>query len=182
MKYRPLGNTGMTVSILSFGASSLGSVFRETKEEESINVVHTALKNGINLIDTAPWYGHGKSERVLGKALKGVPRQAYYLNTKVARYQPDFENMIDFSAERTIKSVYESLERLGVDYIDCIQVHDPEFAPSIDIIIKETLPALDLLRKAGLVKKIGMTGYPLDLQQRIIEASTVKIDTSITYV
>lgn len=181
MKYRPLGETGMVVSILSFGASSLGSVFRETKESESIAVVHTALKAGINLIDTAPWYGHGKSETVLGKALRGVPRKAYYLNTKVGRYQPDFANMFDFSAERTIRSVYESLDRLGLEYIDCIQVHDPEFAASVDIIVRETLPALALLKKAGVVRKIGMTGYPLAHQQRLIEAATVKIDTSITY-
>ena len=57
MKYRPLGETGLEVSVLSFGASSLGSVFRKTNEEESIAVVHTAIKSGINLIDTSPWYG-----------------------------------------------------------------------------------------------------------------------------
>ena len=75
MVYRPLGGeTGLTVSALSLGASSLGSAFRETDEGESIAVVHEALKSGINLIDTAPWYGHGKSETVLGKALKGIPR------------------------------------------------------------------------------------------------------------
>ena len=65
MPYRPLGGTtGMIVSILSFGGSALGSVFGETVESESIKVVHTALKLGINYIDTAAWYGHGKSETV----------------------------------------------------------------------------------------------------------------------
>ena len=70
MKYSPLGKTGMNVSLLSFGASSLGSVFRDTAEEEAVNVLVTAIKKGMNYIDTAAWYGHGKSERVLGLALK----------------------------------------------------------------------------------------------------------------
>jgi L-galactose dehydrogenase len=117
-----------------------------------------AVKHGINLIDTAPWYGHGKAETVLGEALKGIPREAYILNTKVGRYLPDPMDMFDFTAERVTKSVDESLARLGVDYIDIIQVHDPEFAPFVDIIVEETLPALVKLQEAGKVKMIGMTG------------------------
>lgn len=72
MTYRKLGETGMTVSALSLGASSLGGVFRGVDHDESVDVVVQALRQGINLIDTAPWYGHGKSERVLGQALKYV--------------------------------------------------------------------------------------------------------------
>jgi aryl-alcohol dehydrogenase-like predicted oxidoreductase len=72
--------------------------------------------------DTAPWYGHGVSETVLGKALVGVPRRAYYLHTKVGRYQPSPAGMFDFSRERTIASVHESLARLGVEYLDTVQV------------------------------------------------------------
>jgi L-galactose dehydrogenase len=181
MKYRELGNTGMKVSILSFGASSLGSVFRKTNLEESKQVVNLALRSGINLIDTAPWYGHGKSETVLGKCLQGIPRQAYYLNTKVGRYLPNVEQTFDFSAERTIQSVKESLERMGVEYLDCVQVHDPEFSPSLDIILKETLPALQACKDAGLIKFIGITGYPLDAQLYLLQNTTIKIDTSLTY-
>ena len=118
---------------------------------------------------------------MLGEALKGVPREAYYLNTKVGRYEADVTRMFDFSAERTIQSVYESLESLGVDYIDCVQVHDPEFAASVDIIVKETLPALDALKKRGVIRFVGITGYPLDFQKEIIERSTVTIDTSLVY-
>ena len=75
MVYRPLGKTGMDVSILSFGASSLGSVFRKTDDAESVRVVHKVLKSGINLIDTAPWYGHGKSERRAGRGSEGRPQR-----------------------------------------------------------------------------------------------------------
>jgi len=185
MVYRDLGGeTGLKVSILSLGASSLGSCFRETQLEESIAVVHYALKNGINLIDTSPWYGHGKSEEVLGKALADVPREAYYITTKCGRYEADVMEMFNFSAERVTKSVEESCKRMGVDYLDCIQIHDPEFAPSYETIIKETLPALAKLRAAGKVKMIGMTGYPLEMQKEIIQrfhATGGKIDTTLTY-
>ena len=133
-------------------------MFRETDKQESIDTVVYAIKHGINLIDTAPWYGHGKAETVLGEALKQIPREAYILNTKVGRYLPEPEEMFDFSSERVTKSVDESLARLGVDYIDVIQVHDPEFAPFTQIIVEETLPALVELQKQGKVKMIGMTG------------------------
>eukprot|EP00038_Savillea_parva_P009370 m.183110 g.183110 ORF g.183110 m.183110 type:complete len:375 (+) comp15720_c0_seq1:141-1265(+) len=182
MPCRPLGGTtGLEVSILSFGGSSLGSVFRETDKQESIDTVVYAIKHGINLIDTAPWYGHGKAETVLGEALKQIPREAYILNTKVGRYLPEPEEMFDFSSERVTKSVDESLARLGVDYIDVIQVHDPEFAPFTQIIVEETLPALVELQKQGKVKMIGMTGYPLSVQKEIISRFPGKLDTILTY-
>lgn len=181
MKYQSLGRTGLTVSKLSFGASSLGSVFRETNDAESIRVVYHAIKSGINYIDVAPWYGHGKAETVLGKALRDVPRQAYYIATKVCRYQPEVQKMFDFSAEQTLQSVDESLKRLGLDYIDIIQVHDMEFASSLDVIINETLPALQKMKDKGKVKFIGITGYPLVNFETVVERSTVRIDTVLSY-
>ena len=140
MRYRELGNSGKKVSIVSLGASALGSVYRETDDTESIAVVVESLRAGVNLIDVAPWYGHGKAEKVLGEAFKQVPRKSFYFHTKVGRYEAEQLEMFDFSAERTLRSVEESLARTGLDYIDCIQVHDPEFSPSLDIIVKETLP------------------------------------------
>lgn len=181
MPYRKLGNTGLEVSALSFGASSLGSVFRATDDAESFQVVAHAVKSGVNYIDTAPWYGHGKSETVLGKILPSLPRSSYYLATKVGRYQPEVDKMFDFRAERVISSVDESLARLNLDYVDVIQVHDMEFAPSLDIIINETLPALDKVRSSGKAKFVGITGYPLDNFKTVLERSAVKIDTVLTY-
>lgn len=102
-------------------------------------MVVESLRSGVNLIDCAPWYGHGKAERVLGEAFKQVPRQSFYFHTKVGRYEADQLEMFDFSAERTLKSIDESLARTGLEYIDCIQVHDPEFSPNLDIIVQETL-------------------------------------------
>jgi aryl-alcohol dehydrogenase-like predicted oxidoreductase len=185
MPYTKLKKTGFTVSKLSFGASALGSVFNPTEEKESIEVAIAAVRSGINLIDVAPWYGHGKAETVLGKSFKHIPRKAYYITTKVGRYFPEPLDMFDFSRERTLRSVEESLNRMGLDYIDIIQVHDMEFAPSLDIIIHETLPALLELKKAGKVRYIGITGYPLENFKHVImklEAlGPLPIDSVLSY-
>lgn len=181
MSYQRLGNTDMIVSKMTFGGSAVGSVFRKTDDAESKLVVETALKQGINMIDTAPWYGHGKSETVLGKVLSGIPRSAYYLNTKVGRYDPEPEKMFDFRAERVIQSVDESLQRLGAEYLDVVQIHDMEFAPNLDIIINETLPALQKVKESGKARYIGITGYPMENFKTVIEKSQVKIDTILTY-
>ena len=102
MVYNELGKTGMKVSNLGFGASSLGGVFHNIREEEGIQAVHTAVENGINFIDVSPYYGHLKAEIVLGKALKDIPREKYYLSTKVGRYGKDGVNTWDYSAKRGI--------------------------------------------------------------------------------
>ncbi len=167
MEYRKLGNTGLEVSALAFGGSSLGGVFRDIDEAEAIRSVHVALDNGINLIDTAPYYGALRAETVLGKALKGVARDRYCLTTKVARYGPEIPDF-DFSAQRVLRSVDESLQRLGVDYVDVIQVHDMEFG-HIDQIVQETLPALFKARDAGKARFVGITCLPLRLFKEVLE-------------
>lgn len=95
----------MKVSALSFGASSLGGVFRTIKETEAIESVFTAVDCGINFIDVSPYYGHYKAETVLGKALKDIPRDKYFLSTKVGRYGKDGVNTWDYSAKRASESV-----------------------------------------------------------------------------
>ena len=102
----------MEVSALSFGASSLGGVFHSIKEQEAIEAVFMAIDCGMNFIDVSPYYGHYKAETVLGKALKQIPRNKYYLSTKVGRYGKDGVNTWDYSAKRAVESVYESMERL----------------------------------------------------------------------
>jgi aryl-alcohol dehydrogenase-like predicted oxidoreductase len=160
MEYREIGKTGMKVSALSFGASSLGGVFHSLKESEGIEAVHTAVDNGINLIDVSPYYGHCKAETVLGKALKDIARNRYYLSTKVGRYGSDGVNTWDYSAKRSVESVQESLERLNVDYVDLINVHDIEFA-DLELVCRETLPALVELREKGVAKHVGITNLTL---------------------
>lgn len=169
MHYRTLGQTGLKVSALALGGSSLGSAFREVEERDAIRTVHVAFDHGINLVDTAPYYGATKAEAVLGKALRTVPREKYYVATKVARYGvADF----DFSAARVTRSVDESLARLGVDYVDFIQVHDMEFG-SLEQIITETIPALQQLKAAGKARFVGISCLPVKLFRQVLDRVAV---------
>lgn len=168
MVYNELGKTGMKLSNLGFGASSLGGVFHDIREAEGIKAVHTAVDNGINFIDVSPYYGHYKAETVLGKALKEIERDRYYLSTKVGRYGENGVNMWDYSAKRVTDSVYESMERLNIDYIDIINVHDVEFA-DLNQVVNETLPALVELRDKGIVRHVGITDLQPENLKWVIE-------------
>jgi L-galactose dehydrogenase len=175
MKYRILGKTGLRVSMLGYGASPLGGVFRNVDDAEGIRTVHTAIELGINFIDVSPYYGLAKAEFVLGKALQSIPRDQYYLATKVGRYGVD---QFDFSARRVTESVDESLARLNVDYVDVIQCHDIEFG-SLDQVIDETLPSLRKLQQQGKVRFVGITGLPLRIYRHVLDRA--ELDTVLSY-
>jgi aryl-alcohol dehydrogenase-like predicted oxidoreductase len=168
MEYRELGKTGLRVSKLGFGASSLGGVFHEFDENRGIDAVFTAVDEGINFIDVSPYYGYYKAETVLGKALKDIPHDKFILSTKVGRYGEDGHNTWDYSSERVTRSVYESMERLNVDYVDILYVHDIEFA-DLHQIAGETLPALHELKQKGIVRHVGCTDLQLENLQWIVE-------------
>jgi L-galactose dehydrogenase len=140
-------------------------VFHDIREDEGIRTVHVALDNGINFIDTSPYYGITKAETVLGKALSEIDRGRYYLATKVGQYA---EGVFDFSADRVTKSIDESLARLNVEYVDLIQCHDIEFA-DVDQIVNETLPALHKLKESGKVRHVGITGLPLKVLRDTVD-------------
>lgn len=160
---------------LAFGASSLGGVFHSINEQQGIRAVHAAVDNGINFIDVSPYYGHLKAETVLGKALLEIPRDRYFLSTKVGRYGKDGVNLWDYSAKRATESVYESMERLHVDYIDLINVHDIEFQANLEgglqKVVDETLPALVELKKKGVVGHVGITDLQPENLRWVIEHS-----------
>ena len=167
MKYRVLGKTGLKVSVLGFGGSSLGSVFHPIDEAAGIRAVHAAIDHGINLIDTAPFYGLTKAETVLGKALRQIPRDKYLLTTKVSRFGYKIEDF-DFSARRVFSSADESLQRLGVDHFDFLQIHDMEFG-DMELIVHETIPALRKLQQQGKTRFIGITALPLKLFKHVLD-------------
>jgi aryl-alcohol dehydrogenase-like predicted oxidoreductase len=169
MILRRLGNTDLHLPILSFGASSLGAEFRSVKLDEALQSVHVALENGLNFIDTSPFYGRGMSEVLLGIALKGVPRDSYTLCTKLGRY--DLQHF-DFSAKRVAESVDVSLHRLGTDHLDIILCHDIEFVP-MQQIVDETIPALRKIQAAGKVRYIGFSGYPMKIFKFILDQTDV---------
>ena len=175
MIYRTLGNTGLQVSILSYGASPLGSVFRAIDESEGIRTVRTAIDGGVNLIDCSPYYGITKAETVLGKALREIPRDHYYLATKAGRYD-DAE--FDFSTARIERSLEESQRRLGVDHVDIFQLHDIEFG-DLEQVIEESLPLLARLKEQGRIGWYGVTGLPLRIFREVLARHP--IDTVLSY-
>lgn len=131
--YRRFGKTGWNVSALSLGCAPFGDVYGSFPHQERVNIVKTAFDAGINLLDTSPYYGETKSETNLGKCLaqltkldnKLYARDQYHVCTKVGRYA---DGKHDYSAKRVELSIQHSLQRLQTDYIDCINIHDFEFA------------------------------------------------------
>ena len=182
MEYNVLGSTNMKVSRLSIGGATLcSSFYGQLDFEEAKRTVHEALKRGINYIDTAPYYGQGESESNIGKILKGIPRKAYYIATKTGRYDATGPGQFDFSYERTLRSVDESLRRLGVDYIDVFQLHDVEFADSIDNVLSGAFRACLELKEKGKIRAIGINGYPLSVLKEGLIKGDGKFDTVLTY-
>ncbi|XP_014284677.1 uncharacterized protein [Halyomorpha halys] len=180
MPYKKFGETDMELSLLGFGGGGLSGFYEEFKEEDAVEIVREALKNGINYIDTAPYYGEGRSETVIGKALKGIPRKAYYISTKVGRYTTKIDEGFNYSPEK-IKSRFEiSLRLLGLEYVDMIIIHDVEFAKMKDI-LEEVLPTLQEIVKSGKARYMGISGYPLSRLWDVINRATIKIDFVLSY-
>jgi len=172
---RLLGQTGLQLPVLSFGASSLGAEFRSVKLEEALASVRVALDSGLNFIDTSPFYGRGMSEVLLGIALEGVPRDSYTLCTKLGRYDLGH---FDFSAKRVAESVDVSLHRLRTDHLDIVLCHDIEFVP-LRQIVEETLPALRKIQQSGKVRFIGISGYPQKIFHTI--GNQTRLDCVLNY-
>jgi len=168
MKYRTLGRTGFNVSILGYGGSSLGSVFREIDEQEGIDTVHNAFDAGINYFDCSPFYGLTEAERIMGRALKNIPRDGYFLSTKAGRYGWD---EFDFSSDRIIRSAEESMKRLHVDYLDILNLHDIEYNDCmyLEQALNEGIPAMQKLKEQGKIRFYGIATYPLELIRKVIE-------------
>lgn len=164
MRYRTFPKTGWRVSEIGLG----GSWFYGRPEEgllppeHGIAVVKRALELGVNYLDTAPLYGKGRSEEILGMALKDETRP-YYLATKVGYYPEPF----DYTRDTVWRGFEASLKRLDRNYVDLIQIHESEMAGWDGIFGKgRTLEALRDMRDQGLVKAIGITGSDLDLMTR----------------
>lgn len=173
MKQNPLGKTGLRVSALGFGASSLGGVFHPVEEADAIRAVHAALDCGINYFDVAPAYGATRAETVLGRALKGVPRDSYCLSTKVGKasrpgaYGGD---VFDFSRAGICASLEASAARLGTDWFDIIHLHDIEYQRGrhVERALDEGLAAAHELKAEGRTGAVSIGTYPLDLWHRIL--------------
>ncbi len=173
MQYNELGKTNLSVSELSFGASSLGGVFHEVDENDAVEAVHAALAAGINYFDVAPAYGATRAERVLGKALHGVNRDRYILSTKVGKYTAPGSygnDTFDYSAARIRASISESMERMGVDYIDIVYLHDFDYNGQVhaDWALTEGYDTLQKLKEEGVIGNAGGGIYAMDLWKRVL--------------
>lgn len=175
MQKRKLGQTDLDLTVLSYGASSIGQEFRGVDISEAIRSVHVAFESGMNFFDTSPFYGRGMSETLMGRILPDYPRDRYILETKLGRYTGKH---FDFSAKRVVESVDTSLERMKVDYLDIVLCHDLEFV-DMSQIVNETLPALRKQAELGKVRYIGVSGYPMKMFKYVIERA--KIDVILTY-
>jgi L-galactose dehydrogenase len=184
MRYSMLGKTGLQVSCLSFGASSLGGVFHPVDEGEAIEAVHAALDSGINYFDVAPAYGGTRSETVLGKALRGIARDRYFLSTKVGKYtDPNAygNDTLDYSRARIRASLEESAKRLGTDYFDIIHIHDIEYQnrEHTEWALTEGYKAVRELKREGRIGNLSFGIYPMDLWKRIFSA--FEIDAALVH-
>ena len=175
MQRRPLGNTGLDLTILGYGASSLGAEFRRIDIPEALRSVRVALDAGINLVDTSPYYGRGMSEVLLGQVLPDVPRDDYVLCTKLGRYAP---RHFDFSAKRVAESIDVSLERMKVDHLDIVLCHDLEFV-EMSQVVEETIPAIRREIEKGKVRFVGVSGYPMKMFGYVL--ANAEIDCLLTY-
>jgi aryl-alcohol dehydrogenase-like predicted oxidoreductase len=164
MQYRSLGRTGIKVSPYCLGAMMFGKL-GNPDHEDAARIIHKALDAGINFVDTADRYSAGESEEIVGKALKGR-RDKVVLATKVHGAMGDDPNMQGNSRRWITRAVEDSLRRLQTDYIDLYQIH----RPSPDTDIEETLSVLTDLMRAGKVRAIGSSTFPVS---EIVEAQWV---------
>lgn len=164
----PLGRTGLEVTRLGLGTAPLGGMYEAVSDEEGRAVVDAAWTAGLRFFDTAPLYGSGQAERRLGGYLRQRPRDEFALATKVGRLlradappdpgeiyvgAPPLHPVFDFSEEATLTSLRESLERLGLDRVDVLHIHDPD--RHHDEAIAGAYRALDRLRAEGRVRAVG---------------------------
>jgi D-threo-aldose 1-dehydrogenase len=165
---RTLGRSEVNVGRVALGAAALGGLFTAVDPDEAVSVVHRALELGLTHIDTAPQYGHGVSERRVGAALASVPRDSFTLSTKVGRLivardgadtgwfadAPPSDAVFDFTPSGIEQSLAESLERLGLDRVDVVLIHDPD--DHLDEAIDGAYPTLARLRDTHVIGAIGV--------------------------
>ncbi|MFZ4719711.1 MAG: aldo/keto reductase [Ilumatobacteraceae bacterium] len=173
--------TADVVGRLGLGTAPLGNLFTSVTDDDAAATVEAAWDAGIRWFDTAPQYGHGVAEVRLGRALSGLPRDQYVLASKVGRLLrrtegprpptsfcdvPDVDPVHDFSRDGVLRSLEESLERLGTDRLDVVYVHDPDDHERIAR--DEAFPALFELRDQGVVRQVGCGMNQSAMLQRFV--------------
>jgi D-threo-aldose 1-dehydrogenase len=190
LKRRQLGTSQVQVTELAFGGAPIGNLFAAVDDGEAAAAVDAAWESGIRTFDTAPHYGFGLSERRLGAALAHRPRAEYVISTKVGRLltdvggppAPDAEGfavstrgrrVFDFSADGVLRSLAESLGRLGLDRVDIALIHDPD--DHGDQALREAYPALERLRAEGCVRAIGVGMNQTEMLTRFVADTDIDV-------
>jgi D-threo-aldose 1-dehydrogenase len=179
----------VAVSRLGFGGAPIGNLYREVSDEVAFGAVEAAWQNGVRYFDTAPHYGLGLSERRVGVALAGRPREEYVISTKVGRLlEPadgvglddegfavprNFRRVRDYSADGVKRSLESSLERLGTDRVEIVYIHDPDdhWASAFG----EAYPALEDLRSQGVVGAIGVGMNQWEMPERFVRETDLDV-------
>ncbi|WP_331233513.1 aldo/keto reductase [Natronorarus salvus] len=153
MEYTDLGETGLEVSRLCLGCMNFGSdaEWMMDDEEASVDLIREAIDEGVNFLDTADVYSRGESEEIVGRAIEGYDRSELVIATKVFGRMHEGPNGQGLSRKRIVQGCRESLDRLGLDYVDLYQIHRFDHGTPIE----ETLDALDTLVDEGLVRYVG---------------------------
>jgi D-threo-aldose 1-dehydrogenase len=194
---RPLGRTGLEVSAVGFGAAPLGDLYKKLDDTTAIAAVERAFALGINLLDTSPLYGHGLAEHRCGAALRRVPRDGIVLCTKVGRWMDPLRRsddgsgfvggaphraVIDYSYDGTMRSVEQSLLRLGTDRLDLLLIHDVDVwthGAAMEQRFSEAMEgayvALDRLRGEGVVAGIGIGVNEAEMCVRFAQAGSFDV-------
>ncbi|MFE9203346.1 aldo/keto reductase [Micromonospora sp. NPDC007230] len=177
----PLGRTGLAVSRLGLGLASLGGLFAPVSDDQAAATLDRAWEVGIRLYDTAPVYGYGRSEVRTGRALRSHPRGDYVLCTKVGRLiepggpdtqaiwadpPPGLGPRLDYRYQAVLRSVEDSLNRLGLDQVDVLHIHDPD--EDYPMALREAYRALDDLRRAGVIHAVSLGVNHADVAARFL--------------
>ncbi|MDX2939573.1 aldo/keto reductase [Streptomyces ipomoeae] len=190
MRTSALGGTAVRATELAFGAAGIGNLYRPVTDEDAAATLDAAWDAGIRTFDTAPHYGLGLSERRLGAALRDRPRDSYTLSTKVGRLLvPDgsggddladgfavpatLRRVWDFTADGVRRSLEASLDRLGLDRVDIVLLHDPD--DHAEQALREAYPALERLRAEGVVGAIGVGMNQCALPARFLRETDIDV-------
>jgi len=180
--------SGISLPLMGIGTATFGGMYTPIQVRDAEMVVDEAIKLDIPYFDTAPHYGKGVSETRLGSALKKYPRDSYVISTKVGRIlvpaldadDSDFkdadssvERIFDFSASGAERSLKDSLERLGKDFVEIVFIHDPDDYP--DQAIAEAYPALAKMREQGIIKNIGVGMNQPEIPTRFVKETDIDI-------
>ena len=169
MQYKQLGNSDLEVSVVGLGTWALGSDFYgEVDDSQSVAAIRQAIDSGINLIDTAPPYGDGHSEKVVGEAIKGY-RDEVIIATKCGVYRDGAEFVRDLSPDTVRKQINGSLERLGIDTIDLYQIHWPD----TNVPLEETVAELEKLQEEGKFRYLGVSNFDKQLLEEITDLTNI---------